>query len=364
MGAASTVLVLAGAAVVVLTSERLDGQQRDQLVVAVVAVGVLVALSGWAGVAWRRSPWALQDQGLWRAATTLSYANAAAGLMSAVTLLALGRAAGKPHSVPLAITSCVLLTGLGATLSRGGFLAFGAGALVLVGLLGVRTVIRGAAGPTMGALVALAALGPSIPKFSSARPGLAVAGLVLGAVVASGAHAVSRRALVTAAVAITAVSALVLVAWGPARDAGRQIARPRLSIASPDRVDEARAALRVAGRRPLAGVGPGNADLRWIRSDGAVVVARYAHNEYLQTLADLGVVGLGLLASLLVAVAHMVRRGRAVAPSPVVWAGVAAGLVALGVHGLFDFGWHLPAVPLTGAVLVGIVTTNERRAQP
>ena len=73
--------------------------------------------------------------------------------------------------------------------------------------------------------------------------------------------------------------------------------------------------------------------------------------------------GLGLLLTLLVVITRQVRRCRPPAVSAPLWAGVAGGLVALGVHGLFDFGWHLPAISLTGALLVGIVTTNEGKDQ-
>jgi hypothetical protein len=37
-----------------------------------------------------------------------------------------------------------------------------------------------------------------------------------------------------------------------------------------------------------------------------------------------------------------------------VWAGTTAGLVAIAVHGSLDFVWHVPVVPLTGAVLAGL----------
>ncbi len=358
--ACSTVLILAGALVVAMTCERLDTDQREQLVLAVVGLGVLVALSGWVGVAWRMPPWGLPDQGLWRAATTLSYANAAAGLLAALALLSLGRAAAGPRSTPMAVANVVLLTGLGATLSRGGFVAFLAGGLVLARVLGIGVLLRRAAAPVLGATVALAGLWPSIPVTAPARPALAATGLLLGVAVAVGAARLSLRPLAAVAAAAIVVLTLTLVAWSPTGDASRHIARPRFSMASPDRIDEARAALRVAASAPLTGVGPGKAELRWVRADGAVAIAHYAHNEYLQVLAELGALGLGLLVALVMVIARMLRRCRAT-PSLPVWAGAAAGLTALGVHGLFDFGWHLPAVPLTGALLVGIVTTTNNR---
>jgi O-antigen ligase len=85
------------------------------------------------------------------------------------------------------------------------------------------------------------------------------------------------------------------------------------------------------------------------------VTSRYAHNEYLQVLAELGFVGLALLVVLLASLAWTVWRGRPHAPSTAVWAGAAAGLAALAVHSALDFLWHLPAIPLAGAVLAGLV---------
>lgn len=359
--ALGTVLVLAGGLVVVLTCGRVGGAEREQLAAAVVGLGVAVALTGWVGVAWRRSPWALQDQGLWRAATTLTYANVAAGFLAAVALLALARAAASRSVVPV-LASCVLLTALGATLSRGGSIAFFVGAVVLARLLGLPATLRALAPPAAGALVALAGLWPSIPASAPARPVLAAGALAAGLLVAAATSRLDRRALLVLALALPL--GIAAVAAGPGREASRHITVPRLTLASSDRVEQARAALEVAADRPLLGSGPGMADLSWTRDDGAVLVARYVHNEYLQVLAELGVVGLALLLALLAVIAWRVRSaGRVPACNRSTWAGCAAGLVALGVHGLFDFGWHVPAIALTSALLVGIATITEKEAQ-
>lgn len=74
IAALPTVALLAGIVAVLATCRRTDEGQRDLLAGAVVAAGSLCALSGWAGVAWRIPPLALEDQGLWRAATSLTYA--------------------------------------------------------------------------------------------------------------------------------------------------------------------------------------------------------------------------------------------------------------------------------------------------
>jgi O-antigen ligase len=81
-------------------------------------------------------------------------------------------------------------------------------------------------------------------------------------------------------------------------------------------------------------------------------------------LVELGVVGLVLLLILLVAIARTTWQGRAAASSLEVWAGAAAGLVAVGVHSALDFLWHIPAISLTGALLVGMTTPTTLRERP
>ena len=308
---------LAGVVVVLLAVRRLTGGQRDALAAALVAVGGLVAATGWVGVAWRVTPWALEDQGLWRAATTLTYANAAAGLLVPLALLAVARLAARP-GVPATVAAWLLLVGTGATLSRGGALALAVGAAVLAALLGPGRTLRAAGPPTLGAVVALAGLVPSMPASSPPRPALAAAALVAGVTVAVGGSRRRSRPLTLGLATAVLVACAVLAVGGRAADAAATVTSARLTIASPDRAAAARAALRVTVERPLTGTGPNRAVLTWVQ-DGRRVTSRYAHNEYLQVLAELGVVGLALLAALLVCLAWTVGRGRPHAASTAVW---------------------------------------------
>jgi O-antigen ligase len=345
--------LLAGVVAVLLVVRRLTWSQRDALAAAVVAVGVLAAATGWVGVAWRITPWALEDQGLWRAATTLTYANAAAGLLVPLALLAVARLAARP-GVPAIVAACLLLIGAGATLSRGGALALAVGVAVLATLLGSLRTLRVAGPPTLGAVVALAGLVPCMPASAPPRPALAAAALVAGATVAVGASHLGGRLLALGLAAAVLAACVFLVVGGRGADPAVGLADTRLTIASPDRAAAARAALRLAAERPLTGTGPDRAVLTWVQ-DSRRVTSRYVHNEYLQVLVELGVVGLALLVALLASVAWAVWRGRPHAPSTVSWAGAAAGLAALAVHSGLDFLWHLPAIALAGAVLAGLV---------
>jgi cytochrome b561 len=71
--------------------------------------------------------------------------------------------------------------------------------------------------------------------------------------------------------------------------------------------------------------------------------------------AELGLVGLALLAVLLVALARLLWRARAAGPPVAGWAGVVAATAAFAVHSGFDFVWHLPAVVLTVTLLAGVI---------
>jgi O-antigen ligase len=163
------------------------------------------------------------------------------------------------------------------------------------------------------------------------------------------------RAGVVAAVAIV----LVLGAGTAAGGGLARIRADRLSFTEQERSHAGTAALRIVERHPLVGVGPRQARLAWPTPYGRPLVARYAHDEYLQVLAELGAVGLVLLVGLIATIARQLWRAREWAPSPGVWAGIVAGLVAAVVHGGFDFLWHVPAVVLVCAALAGVAGTRE-----
>jgi O-antigen ligase len=111
---------------------------------------------------------------------------------------------------------------------------------------------------------------------------------------------------------------------------------------------------------PLVGVGPGNLDLTYVDHRGVPVRAHYTHDEYLQTAAETGVVGLGLVlagASAL-AVGAVRRRHR----SPRRAAAALAVLAAAAVHGAFDFLWHIAVLPLV--LVLSVVTLLPPEESP
>lgn len=343
----------AGTVAVVLVSRRLGASSRAMLSGGLLAVGVAVALTGWSGVALHRQPWGLASQGLWRAASTLTYTNATAGLLVPLALVALARLTAMPRS-NLALAAMCLLTGIGLTLSRAGVAALGVGLVALCWLLPARQVIRAVAVPAVGAGVALLGLIPSLPATAPARPVLALVAMAAGLGLVCVAQRFAGWKPVLAVVgAVLAAAVFVMVLAPQVHEATDALTHARLTLASPARSDEATAAIRVIARHPLTGVGPGRA-LRWIGPGGAVSVDQYAHDEYLQVLTDLGIAGAALVAALLVAAARLLWRARASSPDRALWAGAVAASTAFVLHSGFDFIWQIPAIPLTVAAIVGL----------
>lgn len=345
-GPAVGLLVVLIAAVKVV--QREDRRGRSRILTAVVGIGALVALTGWSGVALQQTPRAIQDNGLWRAASTITYANATGAFLAALALVALARLAEGELPRVHAIASFILLTGLAATASRGAVAGFVLGAIVLAVMLR-RRVVR-CIPAVCGAAVAIAALLPSMPSGHHTHPVLAAAGLVAGAVLA-------LAPLRAAAVAVAVAALLALTVPGlrtDTRSAWDRVTQSRVSTSSSDRSHEWHAALHLAGHRPVAGIGPGNVRLLWtvVYFIPVDIEVRYAHNEYLQVADEAGLVALLIVVGGFLAIARMLSRDRDNSDT-VTRAGVYASLIALAVQSALDFLWHVPVVPLAGAVLAG-----------
>jgi O-antigen ligase len=348
-GAWPAVGLLLSLAAVVVVVRRLDDAERRILTIGVGLVGAAVAVNGMWAVAVHHAPQALVDGGIWRAASTITYANATAALLAPLALVSLASLATAPRSWPRSLLAFVLLAGLATTASRGGLLAFAVGAVVLVVALGPRVVVASAPA-VAGAVIAFAALVPSMPASSAARPGLALVGALAGASVA--ACAARPRWTLVAVIAVVVLAGVAVVVGGPVGRDFTTVRGSRLTLDSPDRTNETNAALRLARSHLVTGVGPGNYVLTWPAGD-LVDTVDYAHDEYLQVFGESGAVGAAVVALGLAGTAFAVWSARS-RVDRFVWAGTTAGLVAIAVHGSLDFVWHVPVVPLTGAVLAGL----------
>ncbi len=124
------------------------------------------------------------------------------------------------------------------------------------------------------------------------------------------------------------------------------------------------------------GVGPGLYDYRFreYRPEGIQQRPEHAHNDYLELLADWGVVGgvivfggLGIFIFGLVKTWPHVRReettfGTGMSSRYAFYLGAVSGLFALAVHSLVDFNLHIPANALTGVTVLALVASNVRFA--
>ena len=165
-GAVGPVSLLAALAVVVAGTAVLDGPSRRQLADLVLALGVFLAGTAWLGVAFHLEPLGHPDGGLWRAATTVTYANAAAAVLGPLALWGLARTT-TTRSWPARLAVVVLVSGLCATLSRAGIASFVVGLAVLIWMLGFRSLWSGAGLAVIGGLVAAVGLIPGMPPVTA-----------------------------------------------------------------------------------------------------------------------------------------------------------------------------------------------------
>jgi hypothetical protein len=110
-------------------------------------------------------------------------------------------------------------------------------------------------------------------------------------------------------------------------------------------------AIRAFGDEPLRGVGAGGWAVYWLRYRTVTESARDAHSLFFQTAAELGLVGLALLAAFLAGMALAARDAHTAAPG--LAAGPIAGFVAYVAHASLDWDWQMPAVTLFALVLAG-----------
>lgn len=351
--------MVAGVIGVVLVVASTSHPERVALTGAVVVLVVAVALSGWWGVAIHSTQLALPGQGLWRASTTLTYANAAAGLIGPVGLFALARSTvmrGLDRDRWM-VGTLLLVVGLLATLSRAGFIAFACGLIVVVVRIGMVDVIKSLIPVLLGSLVALGALGPSLTEEGNPQPAIALMGL-LGAIVVVVVLSRQSPRHLGAIASLASLVTVVVLAVGGGGNVFSRISEARLSMTSTDRSEMFSAGIDSMREDWWTGVGPGKGRLHYYQKNGHFVEARFVHNEYLQVGVELGVIGMILLVGLLASIAVGVRKGsRSLAPN--LSSGTTAALVALGIQGGFDFLWHIPAIPLVGAVFVGLAWSNR-----
>jgi tetratricopeptide (TPR) repeat protein len=124
------------------------------------------------------------------------------------------------------------------------------------------------------------------------------------------------------------------------------------------RSDYWRVAWAEASSHPWLGSGAGTFELYWTRDRPLALGALDAHSLYLETLAELGPVGLALLCGFLAVPLAALRKARALPLAPAAAGAYAAFLLAAGV----DWHWELPTVTLAALSCAAALVVSARGA--
>ena len=335
----------------------------------------------------------------YRLSEPLGYWNAL-GLFATLGLLlatGLGARTAAPLARGLAAASCVpLALALYFTFSRGAWIALFIGAATTAlldrGRISWLTLNLPAVGAAGGATVYASTFDaltrPDAPLTSAADAGThvaavaavcAIAALTCSAVVTSAAARVRiprsgariYRAVLAAAALVMLGSAFMRFGapWTVARNAWESFKTPPPSVvdlndrlytfSSNGRVELWEAAWKQFRENPLIGSGAGTYERFWLEHRHAALKVRDAHSLYLETLAELGIVGLTLLLIALLVPVYAAFKAR---HRPLVPAAFGA-YVAYLVHAGVDWDWEMPAVTLTALFIGASIVVAARKPE-
>ncbi len=332
-----------------------------------IGVVVAVALASYLAAVGDRVPDRFENFLLFE---PIGYANAMGLLAVFGILLAVGLCAAFDQAVlrglgaALAVLCAAALT---LTSSRGAWLALCVGLAAMIVLeprrarlaASLLVVLPGAAGAVAVSAESrlLSTTAPLASAWEGRRVGLLVAGIAL--LSAGLSRFVPRLVRVLTSLPRRVVATLIiLAALAPASGSWALADR----IPDPSGGDR-RAYWRVAWdeyeRNPVLGSGAGTFHQAWARYGTTGTPVQDAHSLYLEMLAELGPIGLALVAVSLLAplLAGARRREYAVVPA---CAGV---LAAYAAHAALDWDWELPALTLS-TLFVGLAILDQGRSAP
>jgi hypothetical protein len=362
--------------VLVAAGGLLRGRGTQRAVEPALAAGALVVIGY--GISGRLLPGLLHFQrsvsAQGRLEQPLTYWNAM-GELAAIGFVLCARLAGdatRPARLRAAAAAAAAPLGMGLYLSvsRGALFACAAGLVTLIVAAPQRAQLQSAlVVVAAGALCALAAFrgvtelaGSAATRERQGAITLALLVLVMaGAAVAqwaltkrprAGELKLPRRAPLIALAVICAGLAFAVVI-GSKESSSRPLSpgATRYVTLQSNRYAYWRVALRAFGDEPLRGVGAGGWAVYWLRYRTVQEGAQDAHSLPLQTAAELGVIGLALLAMFLAGVALAARDAHLAAPE--LAAGPIAAFVAYIAHAPLDWDWEMPALTLVGILLAG-----------
>jgi uncharacterized membrane protein YhaH (DUF805 family) len=130
----------------------------------------------------------------------------------------------------------------------------------------------------------------------------------------------------------------------------------RLSSIGSNRYAYWRVAVDVGLDHPLEGAGTSSFQVEWPRRRHIEQFVHDAHSFELEAFAELGVIGLALVALLFSSVGLVARRVHQVDPG--LAAGPIAALAVWALHASIDWDWEMPAVTLLPVALVGMLVAR------
>ena len=336
------------------------GRRELRLIEPVLAAGALVvalyALAGSLGLIDLEESATAQG----RLEQPLTYWNAMGALAAFGLTLAIRIAGDRDRPPALRAAAAAAAAPLGMTIyltfSRGAIAAFAVGVAVLVVLSPTRDQIRAAAvaiGAGVGAAVAASVGDAAAAAALVALPALAAL-IVLRTARAESRTYRPRRRAVAAGVVLAILAGAPLAAIALDRGAAETGATAsRFDDLGSNRYGYWDVALDAWSDDPLLGSGTAGFRVDWLRDREVDEAVRDAHSLYLETAAELGLVGLLLLALLLGGVAAgaaaALRRERELVTGSV------AALSVFAVHAALDWDWEMPAVALPAIVVAGAV---------
>ena len=139
-----------------------------------------------------------------------------------------------------------------------------------------------------------------------------------------------------------------------------------LDISSGGRYDFWGSAVDVGGENVLTGIGPGTFEFWWAQEGDHNEFVRDAHSLYFETFAELGLIGVLLIAGFSIAVIAM-GAARALRAPTELRAGLAAataGAVAFVGAASIDWMWELAVMPAVFLALAAIIAAGGREPDP
>lgn len=353
--AGSTFLLIGLVAIGLLAGAAAPRDQRSLVTAALTGIALVVAVTAIWGVAAHSVPWGRVTEGVWRGSSSLTYSNAAAAVLGPVSLITFIKAVRDDDRI-YAATTVLLAIGFASTQSRGGALALLLIAPFVIGHVGLRRFASAALPIGFGVAIGVPLLLARASTSATPLPVAVVALIALG---------MGATALLWPKRAIVAQPHLVLlgllgfgagvVALSPLGDqvtqrltlrSGTTAGGEDAGVLFGDRAQEWSVAWERFREQPFVGHGPGVVDLTWVE-DGRGLRAMFVHNEYLELAVTHGVLGVvALLASGILLARHL-RFNEQTWP-------MALALALFLLHSTVDFLWHLPALPVLFAVVIGL----------